>query len=525
LRGADPIVVTGSITGPVPFFIQHDSYGCAIQLQGLNLSLTAVHSNGCQSPSIQLGSSTAILSVPGSEVFTVASSTPGESASVTYNGVTYGNVVVDLQMSLTGGQVTIPITTYPQPGTSAPAEQASGSLPFTSMTGTLSVYSSGGLIFSVPIAGVGVYSASVSVTQPYISLGEGFYFTAGASPTGPSLLLDAGTQGAWNGAYGADGYFIANGESQAPSYANVGFGGISTYSWAGATQDTRALQNGAGVTERIASTYLAPGYGNSFSIPVEFSDGLAHRVALYLLDWDTQNVRTETITLTDQKTGTVIDSENFSNFSNGEYAVWDLSGAFTVTVTATGFGGPVLSGIFFGSAGNYAAPAAPSSSASFVNSGGGNGLWNGLFGANGFLLANDPYSMNPAYATVRVQGAFPYTWASQLNPIQGLQLYPGTDVSLASAYTQYQSQSFQIHVNVVDGNTHSISLCLFDFDHQGRVETVTVSDGFTGAVLDTETFQSFQSPTFATWLISGNVIFTVSPVGATSPVVSGIFFN
>ena len=49
--------------------------------------------------------------------------------------------------------------------------------------------------------------------------------------------------------------------------------------------DVRALQRAT--SGRIAACWYSPGLvGGSFSIDVNLTDGAAHRVALYLLDWD-----------------------------------------------------------------------------------------------------------------------------------------------------------------------------------------------------------------------------------------------
>src|SRR5205085_1506981 len=101
---------------------------------------------------------------------------------------------------------------------------------------------------------------------------------------GPSASfagLDTTTQGTWSATYGSDGFLIANGVSNLPSYANVGFVGALTYTWAGLTSDVRALQSSSGSTSRIASSYYPP-TANSFNVTLSLSDGATHQVAIYL---------------------------------------------------------------------------------------------------------------------------------------------------------------------------------------------------------------------------------------------------
>ncbi len=165
--------------------------------------------------------------------------------------------------------------------------------------------------------------------------------------------LDTSTQGTWSGTYGSDGFLIANGASSLPSYANAGFGGALTYTWAGLTSDVRALQSSRGSTARIASSYYAS-TSAGFNINLNLNDGVSHQVAIYLLDWDTFT-RAQTVAITDSATGALLDSRNFTGLHNGSYGVWILKGAVTITVTATG-GSPVASAIFFAPASGVTAP-------------------------------------------------------------------------------------------------------------------------------------------------------------------------
>ena len=157
--------------------------------------------------------------------------------------------------------------------------------------------------------------------------------------------VDTTTQGTWTGVYGSAGYLIAN---EAPSYLNyatVSFLGDFTYTWAGETSDPRALQTAPGASTRIASAFTQY-YNTAFSINININDGNLHQVALYLLDWDS-NIRNETITISDASTGQVYDSETFSNFHNGEWAIWNVRGNLNFTITPNAGPSAAVSGIFF----------------------------------------------------------------------------------------------------------------------------------------------------------------------------------
>ena len=152
------------------------------------------------------------------------------------------------------------------------------------------------------------------------------------------------------------------------------------------------------------------------------------------------------------------------------------------------------------------------------------GAWTGKYGADGYLIANGPTSF-PAYAGVSVAGATTYTWTSQTTDPRALQNSPGSSSGIASAYTQYPSNSFTININFIDGKTHQVALYVLDWDTFGRAETVTITNAGTNAVLDSEVLQDFHNGEYATWDLQGNVVITITPNPGTTPVVSGIFFD
>ncbi len=153
---------------------------------------------------------------------------------------------------------------------------------------------------------------------------------------------DTSTEGSWHGVYGADGYSVANDTQSIPSYASFAVQNQQTYTWTASTTDVRALQNGAG-TGRIASAW----YGSAFALDVNFADVNLHRFALYALDWDS-TTRAETIQILDANTSGVLDTRTISNFTNGMYLVWNISGHVKINITQTGGANAVVSGVFFG---------------------------------------------------------------------------------------------------------------------------------------------------------------------------------
>jgi hypothetical protein len=177
-------------------------------------------------------------------------------------------------------------------------------------------------------------------------------YAAGGAPAATFVGQDTTTEGNWQGRYGSDGYSLANITPQViPSYATFAVANQINYTWDADPSDPRALEI-PGSSNRYAATW----YSNaSFTLNVNLTDSNTHLFALYAVDWDYEG-RSETVTIQDANTGAILDSETISNFSSGVYLVWNLTGNVQITVVPTGEPNGVISGAFFGGAGNSSAP-------------------------------------------------------------------------------------------------------------------------------------------------------------------------
>ena len=176
------------------------------------------------------------------------------------------------------------------------------------------------------------------------SVASALLFGQGGPITAGYVTTDAVTSGTWTGAYGGDGYDLFDSTAALPSYATVTPSSASTYVWAGSTTQTRGLQTAPGSSSRVAACYFS---ASSFTLDINLTDGKAHQVALYMIDWDT-TTRNQTVRVTNATTGAVIDGpRTVSNFSNGQWLVWNLSGHVTITITNAGGINAVASGLMF----------------------------------------------------------------------------------------------------------------------------------------------------------------------------------
>jgi hypothetical protein len=90
-----------------------------------------------------------------------------------------------------------------------------------------------------------------------------------------------------------------------------------------------------------ACWYSATQAGFDFSL----NDTNVHRLSIYFLDW-TASGRQQRVDVIDRDTGATLDSRTLSNFSNGVYLTWDISGNIGVRLTPSNVNA-VASAIFF----------------------------------------------------------------------------------------------------------------------------------------------------------------------------------
>ena len=271
---------------------------------------------------------------------------------------------------------------------------------------------------------------------------------------------------------------------------------------------------------------------------MNLTDGEAHEVTLYALDWDAVvgagiQLRDERIDVIDPASNTVLATETLTSFL-GEYVSFSISGSVIIRVTNLAPPGPsssnaVVSGIFFGAAVSTPAAAVTGTDSTTL------GAWRSAYGGDGYDIAQDTSGGNPvlpSYAQVTLSGASDFTWQSPSTSPYALQ---DADGSAALEATWYSPTSFDIDVNLTDGEAHEVTLYALDWDAvvgagiQRRDERIDVIDPASDTVLATETLTSFLGE-YVSFSISGRVIIRVTnlaPAGPSSSnaVVGGIFFG
>jgi hypothetical protein len=116
---------------------------------------------------------------------------------------------------------------------------------------------------------------------------------------------------------------------------------MSVFVWVPYTEERRALQR-IDSNDRIAAT----GFANEhFRLNLELADGQLHRVALYLLDWDSAG-REHVVSVYDRANGELLDRQQVENFAEGLYQIWSVRGAVAFEVTNVSQGNAVTSAVF-----------------------------------------------------------------------------------------------------------------------------------------------------------------------------------
>jgi hypothetical protein len=337
--------------------------------------------------------------------------------------------------------------------------------------------------------------------------------TSSASYSG----TDTTTLGTWTGKYGVNGQSIANDVNAIPSYATLGLSGASSYTWTSATTDPRALQTASGSSTRIASTYYAVN-NNTFTFDVNLTDGNTHKISLYLCDWDNQG-RAETISVVDAASQTVLNTQTFSSFTGGVYAVWNIKGHVQIKVTKTGGLNAIVNALFFDPLITTTASASFTGTDTTTQ-----GTWTNKYGANGQWIAND-VTNTAEYAAVTVTGDGAYTWTSSTTDPRALQTASGSSTRIASTFYALNNNAFTFDVNLTDGNTHKISLYLCDWDGLGRAESIAIVDAGSQAVLNSQSFSSFVNGIYATWNVKGHVHIQITRTAGLNAIVNALFFD
>ena len=261
---------------------------------------------------------------------------------------------------------------------------------------------------------------------------------------------------------------------------------------------------GVFVVMRTSGTATPPAEAPTASLTVSPATITAGQSAT--LSWTTANATSVTI---NQGIGTVA--------ASGTLAV-SPSATTTFTLTATNSAG--VSTTSTATVTVTAAPVTQATAAFVATDTVTQGNWRGVYGAEGHAIAQSSTAL-PSFAQLSVNGPA-YTWTAATTEPRALQLPSGTG-RIASAW--YSTQSFEISLNLTDGQPHRVAVYALDWDRQLRAQRFEIVDAGSGTVLDTRQAANFADGIYWVWRLSGRVIIRVVRTGGPSPVAAAVFID
>jgi hypothetical protein len=249
---------------------------------------------------------------------------------------------------------------------------------------------------------------------------------------------------------------------------------------------------------------------------MNFVDGNTHSLAVYLVDWDTNNMRNQKVEILDASHN-VLDSRTVTGFTAGQYLVWNVRGYVKLRFTNIKTNA-VVSGLFFGPA---MTPPVLTGTASFAGTDAATkGSWKNVYGSEGYAIMGDAASY-PTYVTVTTSGTNGWIWNAAPSDTRALQRANTGRV----AACWYNSGSFSVSLNFADQTSRQVAIYMVDWDTTRRTQKIEILDA-NGNLLDTRTVTAFNGGQYLIWNMSGRVTIRLTNTNpAANAVLSGLFFR
>jgi len=338
----------------------------------------------------------------------------------------------------------------------------------------------------------------------------------------PFLQTDTDTQGNWNSPggsapqlYGAQGVFIAGESTTFPAIANGSITGATSVLIKDSTRDPRALQTIDGSTH-IAGALVS---STSMTFDFNFTDGKAHQVALYMVDYDLKR-RSEKIDVVDPITGQLISGEqgqqNVTNFARGKYFIYELRGHVQLRVTRLSGPNAVVNGIFIDPAQTNPLQFISTDSTTA-------GSWRNRYGSQGAYVVGASPAF-PDFVINTTSGAG--TVVRQKSTKNPTALENPNDVNHSIMAYLVTPTSMTLDMTLTDSKPHRVTLYVADYENLRREERIEILDPNTLAVESETTVSDFARGKYVTFELSGHHLIRITKMsGLGGAVLSGVFFD
>jgi hypothetical protein len=155
------------------------------------------------------------------------------------------------------------------------------------------------------------------------------------------------------------------------------------------------------------------------------------------------------------------------------------------------------------------------------------GNWKGVYGQDGYIIPNDSNSL-PGYATIIVPSSTTgptYTWVPSTTDVRALLKSASLTDRIASTYYTNGNPSFTFDVNLTDAQAHELDLYFLDLETTTRVESVSILNATTNAVLATQAMSNFNGGVYAVFNVQGHVLVQITYTSGLNAVLSGLFLK
>lgn len=321
---------------------------------------------------------------------------------------------------------------------------------------------------------------------------------------------DEVTRGNWPAAYGGRGWLMPFEAAYLPDGAQVQVTHEGEVEWAGRPLEDRATLRPDGLLRRAAcwKSYATLG------ITADLTASGPRVLTLYLLDWDGNDRRSQTVRVVDADSGRVLDERAVTAFSGGRHLSWLVGGRVRFELRPQVFNA-VVSGIFLDP------PAAPAVAAFAGEDTSTRGDWPGLYGGGGVLLAGDA-SRLPLGAAAVFRQAAPFVWHGAPADARA----PWRDSAAGRvAACWYDGQAVTLDLTLPGDSPRPVALYFLDWDgNNARTGEVEVLDRVTGGLLDRRPLGAFSEGRHLAWNAGGPLRFRIRAATANA-VLSGLFFG
>ena len=167
----------------------------------------------------------------------------------------------------------------------------------------------------------------------------------GGAPRVTFISEDRKTAGDWSSKYGKDGFIIVDDAKSLPPYVRISVLENRDTVIKVETDERRVLHRGKEPTKRIAAHWYCWSR-DEFTIDLRFTDTDIHGFSIYSMDWN-RSGWIEKIEFLDPLSRKVLNSQTLSDFGEGVYLTWNVTGHVTIRVSGVKDEMASISGIFF----------------------------------------------------------------------------------------------------------------------------------------------------------------------------------